>query len=143
MKLLFCLALFLSPKILLASDSVVVTHADYDFDTYIKATVSAQIVENPEILLTNKISSFVQSLKYTASKKTLLNKKFNHSQEADTFATDQLCTELHDVTLIPIRELGAKGNENFDVKMKPSMITISGREDSEKPKAFKKTFICK
>ncbi len=103
----------------------------------------AQIVEAPDAALIGQLSPYIQSLSYTASKTILLNLQFPNVFEINTFMRDQLCNEVHEVTLKPIRDSGAKGIKSFVARMKAKMITVSGVIIAEKSKPFSQTLICK
>lgn len=102
----------------------------------------AQIVEAPDASLIGKASPYIQSLSYTASKAIQLNLQFPNAIEVNTFMHDELCNEIHEVTLRPIRESGTKGINSFVVKMKAKMITVYGVIIAEKSKPFRQSLVC-
>lgn len=143
MKKLFTTALLLTSHTTLASEILTITKADHSFDTHIRVGIPAQIVEAPDASLVGKNAPYIQSLRYTASKQLLLNLQFSSPAEINIYMRDQLCKEIHEVTLNPIRDLGTKGTNSLIAKMKAKMITVSGVNTSTQAKAFTQTIVCK
>ena len=103
----------------------------------------AKVVEAPDASLIGKASPYIQSLSYTASKVTPLNLQFSYAIEVSSFMHDELCNELHEVTLKPMRESGSKGINSFVVKMKANIITVHGLIIAEKNRPFSQSLVCK
>lgn len=104
----------------------------------------AQVVESPDASLIGKASPYIQSLSYSASKTIQLSLQFSNELEVTTFMQEELCKEMHEVTLIPMRQSGSKGINSFVVKMKARIITVLGEKIiAEKSKPFSQSLICK
>ncbi len=143
MKKLFISAILLLSPSAFAGEILTIIRADHDFDTHIRVVIPAQIIEAPDTSLVGQASPYIQSLRYTASKQVVLNQQFTSLAEITTFMRDQLCKDIHEVTLLPIRDLGTKGTNSFIAKMKAKMITVSGIHVTAKGKAFTQTIVCK
>jgi hypothetical protein len=135
--------LFLISTITHASEVIKVTQADYSFDTVIRVSVQAKIVEASDDALIEQASPYLQSLRYIAGKKLILDQRFTTFDELYDFMNDQLCQEKHEITLRPTREGGSKGTESFVAKLRPSAIRVAGIHVSNKGKFFDKQIVCK
>ncbi len=103
----------------------------------------AKIVEAPDASLIGKPSPYIQSLSYAASKTIQLNLQFSNVLEVNSFMHEELCNEIHEVTLKPIRDSGSKGINSFVAKMKAKIITVHGVIIAEKSKPFSQSLVCK
>jgi hypothetical protein len=126
-----------------SAEVISLNRADHSFDTHIRVGIPAQIVEAPDAALIGKASLYIQSLSYTASKVIPLNLQFSNALEVSSFMHDELCNEVHEVTLKPIRESGTKGSNSFVVKMKAKIVTVHGLIIAEKNKPFSQYLVCK
>jgi hypothetical protein len=126
-----------------ASEVIKVTQSNADFDTVIRVSVPAQIVEAADVTLLQRPAPFIQSLRYIAKKESVLTQGFSTFDEVDGFIRNQLCTEKHEVTLKPVRDAGTKGTESFLSQLHASSITVTGIHVSNKGKPFQKTISCR
>jgi len=126
-----------------AGELLTINRADYDFDTHLRVGMPAQIVEAPDASLVGQSAPFIQSLRYTASKQVILNLNFSSLMEITVYMRDQLCKEIHHITLLPIRDSGTKGTNSFVAKMNAKMITVTGVNVTAKGKVFTQTMSCK
>lgn len=122
---------------------LIVNQVSYDFDTHIRVGVQAQVLEAPDATLVGQPAPYIQSLRYSASKSVVINQQFSSMNAVQTFMNDQLCKEIHEVTLNPIRDSGVKGNQTFIAKMKANAILVTGLNVTDKGKTFTKSLFCK
>ncbi len=126
-----------------AAEVLTIDRADLEFDTYIRVSTPAQIIESPDAALIGQTSSFIQSLRYVSSKKLdNLNMQFGTFDEINVFVRNKMCKDTYEVTLNPIRDQGTKGADSFISKIKPQNITVTGLYNNLKGKSFSQTISC-
>jgi hypothetical protein len=140
-KFIAILLLVSTPAI--SGEVIIVNKVFYDFDTHVRVGVSAQILEAPDHSLIGQPLPYIQSLRYSASKQVIMNQQFSNLNEINLFMRNQLCQEIHEVTLNAIRDSGTKGNHPLIAKMKPKSIAISALHVTAKGKVISQSMICK
>jgi hypothetical protein len=117
--------------------------ASFNFDTFIRVKIPAQVVEAEDTRIVGETTAFIQSLLYTANKSAEFQGIFNSESEVKSVILKDLCPSEHEVELLPMRHEGSKGDRGFKSKNKPFTVSVTGKiVRSETVKPFTVFTVC-
>ncbi len=125
-----------------SADLFKITQANLSFDSYVRVETPGKIIESDDPVHIGSSLSYIESLRYSASKVLQLNRTFSSMMEIRQFAETELCMEVHALELKAIRENGTKASRSLNVNMKPKTILLVGTQVSNKGAPRSSSFIC-
>lgn len=125
-NLVYAALLFLGSVPALASTAIQVEKANLSFDTFVRVDLPAVISEADDASLLGTSLSYRQSLRYSAGVQKDFRRSIPTEVEVKQVVDSELCSEIHSVLLNPIRDNGAKGNQQLAMKMRPKSILLTG-----------------
>ena len=142
----FCfVALFLAMNGAVAETpaSLSISKIDFSFETRIRVQVKGRVAEAEEAKLIGANTTYTQSLTYIGRSGRDANRTFASLAELRLWLENEACSEIHEVDLRPIRELGVRGDQSFRGRLKPFTVRALGKDHSVPEKALSEMVVCK